>query len=364
MQSSAMVLARSDMKCFMWTAVTALWRLENIKRLEGSDSDSRMIDMLPRLAEGLAKRIISDRQSATADDWKVFIESQIVQGKHLEAIEVLEDYSPPSKKDQEQTRKFETEDGSGDPSYMSGKARLELLASLAQQAGDYERGLKWYEDLLRDFIDDWTYGSNMLKCADKLDTDSSLRVNVDRCSKTLNELQKESPPAKPVRGPYLLDLEMISMRLRCLPTENFGNKGDSDLLKQNIVKYIDVFGGSASCCFSDVRPYVTLLLQKVEDKETVALEFLNIFKSVREDNKLLDGKNGDLSNSDRGKKLRNYIVACQVSLEVWSKASQCYQIALEEDLLPDVECIIRQWEQSLILYKDCTTGEGNQVRLL
>jgi len=341
----------------MWTAKTALWRLEEIRRMEkengtdeqGENDNSKIKAMLPRLAESLANKVVGQRHLASVDDWKVYVQSLISQEKYTEAIDALLEYNPPSVSERE---------GTDVPPYLTAKGKMELLASLAVKAGDYERGVQWYQHLLKDFTDDWSYGSSMLRCAYESEKEKE-------CSEILDELQNETSSEKPIRGPHLLAIEMVALRLKKL-NEDQSTAADNEChkLQQKIIHYVAIFGGTAACCFSDIRPYLTLLLEKASNKESVITELLDHFVDIQRKEKIQGDSNQTRTHSyysTEKRKLRRYIIACQICLKVWSMATETCGMILDKKLLPNVDDMLKQWELSFISYNEFASGDGSQV---
>ena len=352
MQSSAMILARSDMKYFMWTAVTALWRYQNF----GENNNDKMKLMLPRLAESLANRVVTNHTNATTDDWKIYLQTLKVQAKYSDAINALLDYKPPSQQQQSTTLAIP---------YMTQKTRLETLASLALEMNDNERSYQWYQELYSKSMNDWTLGCQMIKCAYQLDclveSNSDITKYMDQSRQMFKDFQDTMNPKKKDRGPYLLHLEWIATRLKS--TEEINQSNDCNELLQQIIKYVTLFAGSVSCCFIDVRPYISLLIEKIDSKESIIISLLSTFQEMRESNILEDSKSNDISISESTKRLRKYIVACQIGLEIWTKASECFHINAPTELLPTVNCMMDQWGNSLRLHKEANE-DLNQVSVV
>lgn len=384
MQNSTMILARFDLRSFSLTSITALWRLSEIfeKQKNNDTSSDRMVMLLPRLAEGLAKRVIqSDRavHIPTTDDWKVYLNTLEQQNKYEDAIQELLAHSIDSDdKTKNGSTRHEHSSSTSSSSYMSHKQKLELLVQLAFKAIEHkdspedkkqfaEMGLNWSKELYRSHTDDWSLGLNVISLSQELYGMTEKEKYEENTIIYFQHFQQRDIK-KPQRGPFLLEIESIKRQLLSM-------KNDADVshemnkLKEKMIQYVIIFSGFASCCFTDLRPYLQLFLLHCD--ENLKIDLMDKCKEIRDCNRLSDhSENTTIEKKDM---LGRYITACKLSLEIWALTMGNREIQTGNrisdltHLLPDVNEMISQYELSILLYKEilsCNTDTGSQKEVL
>ena len=276
------------------------------------DKLRQKVAFLPRLAESLSSRVVvgpmqQRQQQASENDWDVYLEALLVQGKRSEALEALggircapvggeeenDDLSsaPPLPRIEDETSVSERV-GSMLP--YTRRRKAERMARLSYESGLHDEAESYYRELLMSFPDQWTYWMGLVECScfvargGEGEGTSSCATSgggrtVDeggwqRCASFSRDVISGGGRGDhhELRGPHLVFLELIAVKLRhhegmrddstAVATVN-GDDRESlvTLLRDEIRKYGDRFGPVASCCYEDLRPYVRAIVRAASD---------------------------------------------------------------------------------------------------
>jgi N-terminal acetyltransferase B complex non-catalytic subunit len=403
---------------------------------------------LPRLAESLSSRMVfssqqtsssssvggsggtSDSSSAVVvvseNDWDIYLESLLVQGKKSEALEVLKniqctpmigdggnDLHSTTTADGEDSQMHEIFDEEtvlnhvGSMLRYTRRKKLERLAQLSHELGMFENAEGYYRELLRVFPDQWTYWKGLVKTScERTNLKSSFarvstgmdisvkeektvsidKVGWQRCHSFAKEIASVvgTKERHILRGPHLILLELASLELRQTPSQSLTTDKVNQrarmiaLLRDEICEYGNKFGSQASCCFADIRSYLHLLVHASASGGEIA-ETNNIPNDVLH---LLEWANGTWKNAqstdtdqinggahmedesrERRKNLRSFIFAVQV---VYSIASEMKDLTLHllERFAPSVLQMVSEWKLSLLRLPSVAAKDGGQKEVL
>jgi len=303
----------------LWAAQTALWQLEYVNSENVNDKTRQRLGMLPRLAESLAEKY----KDSSPEACLLYVETLKQQNKHAEIVEA-----------------FSQQKGR---STLTSQQQLELVASAFEKLEQWESARGVYERLLQEHADQWAYWKCLLESAYREGgMERAFHAVQDQLDKTMVESLKY-----PCRARNLILCELAAVRIRG-GVENGANgadacsKEDLESLQSAIVDYGNAFGPRASCAYSDLVPYIELLVKASNDDQSL-LEWANQFR--------LDNQ----SVTDRAM-LRSYIFAIQVTYKVLSMLKTD---SMNEKWLPEWEELVTQWRAS---QKLGTAKEGEDVR--
>lgn len=427
--------------------------LEMLGLVDSSDIASRVatfrqkMALLPRLAESLSSRMVHSSQQTLSssgggggggggalnssaavvvvseNDWDIYLEALLVQGKKLEALEVLKNIQctpmlgdgvglHPTNDDGVGAPRHEIDDEDTIKNHVGSMLRytrrkkLERLAQWSHELDMFEDAEGYYRELLIAFPDQWTYWMGLVESAcvrgkpssslssvpPGLDTTKKQIVSIDRvgwqrCHSFATEIvsMEENVEKHTLRGPHLILLELAALELRQVSIERTTTDDTNDrvrmvaLLRDEICQYGSRFGSQASCCFADVRPYVRLLVQassseeEITDSGTIPDEVLHLLKwahDIWEKNTQSTDTNhtdGEASMEDgfreRRKKLRNFIFAVQV---VYGVASEMKNLSLHllQTYAPTISQMVSEWRNSLVCLPSVAAKDGGQKEVL
>jgi N-terminal acetyltransferase B complex non-catalytic subunit len=376
--------------------------------------------LLPRLAESLSSRMVLSSQQTPSDssasvvasenDWDVYLETLLVQGKKLEALDVLKNiYCTPMVGDSN-TGLPPTTDGDEDSSRRHGivdegtinnhvgsmlrytrRKQLERMAQLSHELDMFTNAEGYYRELLLAFPDQWTYWMGLVESSCVRPSSSSLSdgeeriVSIDkagrqRCHSFAKEIASNNVDKHTLRGPLLVLVELAALELRQAPSHSTINEVDERrrlmaLLRDEICEYGNRFGSQASCCFSDVRSYLRLLVQA----SLSGGEITGISDIPNEVSHLLEWARGMwVSNAqstdtgslevedelrERRKKLRSFIFAVQV---VYGIAAEMKDLTLHllQTFAPSTSQLVLEWRTSLVSLPIVAAKDGGQKEVL
>jgi N-terminal acetyltransferase B complex non-catalytic subunit len=131
-----------------------------------------------------------------------------------------------------------------------------------ERYGDARRLIE--KKLLNSHPDDWSYWKRHLQCAmGEAGPDEGIGLTEAFVSKQI-ELIEDHSAKYPLRGPYLMRVEIAAERFR----RDAGCHLDK--LVQEIVSYGARFAPRAACTFSDLLPYVDILMKDGPSKDDTA----------------------------------------------------------------------------------------------
>lgn len=326
MQVTALQLARmanrEDSVLKLWAAQTALWQLELSMNGDSSDPNiQQRLQMLPRLAESLA----SKTKLLNAESCMLYIRTLQQQEKYAEIVELLSS---------EEIR-------SETSSILTSQQRLELLASAHFSLKQYESATEVYRFALT-AVDSqqWMFWKELVRNA-------YLDGGMEGASQIVQDVLetiRDDNAKYPSRAHSLVKCELAAVRISGVDysdVETFDcAKDEVTALETTIEEYANQFASRASCCYSDLQPYIQVLVRASPDAGKELLEWAN---KMREDNRNI---------TDRSM-LRAYIFATQVTYKIVSMMQQL------KDALPDWQELVTTWRESQSLG---TAKEGDNVQ--
>ncbi len=429
MQSSSLQLAKisSESLHFQWTAVSSLWYSEGLQQLVtiletfhsvlGSMDDSneevkriresvtnmvgiqevdelffkcqkmkQKLALLPRLAESLSTRMVSNPGgNVSENDWDVYLETLLVQGKKDEALKVLEtvectpmlmDGADKSLTgvlpliDDENT--IETHVGSILP--YTQRKKLERIASLSLEMSRHEQAEVCYRELLGCFPDQWTYWLGLVDAC--IAGEQDFEEGWNKCRSYAEEVIAKDTQKHSLRGPHLFLVQLASLNVKRTNVTGEEMKQTLASLREAICNYGEKFAPLASCCFADIRPYLCTL-SKTSRSEEFDNPIPNDVKFLLEWAKAMWRDNAqaadDSSQSEvelshdevrnRRAKLRAFIFAIQFvySLAVEFEVST---LQLLEEYAPENNQIALEWRSSLTYLPGVAPKDGGQKEVL
>lgn len=307
----------------LWAAQTALWQLQNNGESSSSGTQERLV-MLPRLAESLALKYKDTSAEATL----LYISTLTQQEKYNEIVSaILHDKST---------------------TLLTTQQQEELLVTCYTKLQQWEAAVQIYKSLLKQHSNQWMYWKGLLQCAHRqMDGDMEL---VTRVIQELLETTNNESAKYPCRARSLILCELAAVQIR-------GDDDDSKnvTLVQNassqqvaalqaaIVEYATAFASRASCAYSDVAPYIELLV-KASDKS----DCKSMLKWARQ----LQSENQSVSDRSM---LRSYIFAVQVTFQILRLLNDT---TVNEEWLPEWTELVTQWSASQTLG---TAKDGENV---
>lgn len=444
MQSTALQLAKytSEPLHFQWTAVSSLWYRESLETLvkvmqyfhallnagQGRLSDvekkrtkgwllkilnvesveeipskcetyQQKMGLLPRLAETLSYRMIQNKlqdgaaasrkqYAPSENDWDIYLETLLVQGKIQEALEALSgiDCSPlvmdgndtnsgsdssaiPQIHD-EQT----IENNMGTILPYTQRKKLEQMSILGLKLGKMKEVEGWYRQLLNVFPDQWTYWMGLVDSSVVLDGVVD-EVGWEACQSFAREVIVKN---NTLRGPRLVLVELAALKIRHSIDRGEGNIGEAIVqLRKAICDYGDRFSPVASCCFTDLRPYLELLVRsagKCEAFSDISDDIALVLKWAKGLWMIHSQSNsgaalGEVSSDElrkRRKKLRVYIFAVQVCYCLAAELCTSSSLMLEllQSYTPPISEMMSEWRTSLAFLPGVPPKDGGQKETL
>lgn len=416
--------------------VLELTGLSNVAEITSRCATLRQkMALLPRLAESLSSRMVvglSSRDPSAViseNDWNVYLETLLVQGKKLEALEVLknipctpmigdgyggdsgDDHLHPSDGDDDSSLRHGIDDEDTIKNHVGSmlrytqRTKLERLARLSQDLCLFEDAQGYYQELLRAFPDQWTYWMGLVEssCIRVEPSSSSTisasgahqrSVSIDKAGwHCCQSFAKEIAAAvgniekRTLRGPHLVLLELAAVELRHATCHSVAIEVDVRnrlvaLLRDGICEFGNRFGSQASCCFADMRSYISVLVhasasgKEIADPSEIPNDVLHLLKWAGEmwasNTQSIDADHStpkvnesaaDVELRERKKKVRSFIFAVQV---VYGIASELKDVALYLLLTfaPSVSQMISEWRTSLISLPVVSAKDGGQKEVL
>lgn len=429
MQSSSLQLAKisSESLHFQWTAVSSLWYSEGLQQLVAilemfhsvfcsmDDSNEGMkhiresvtnmvgiqevdelsskcqkmkqkLALLPRLAESLSTRMVSKPDgNVSENDWDVYLETLLVQGKKDEALKVLETIEcTPMLMDGEDKsltgvlpliddeNTIETHVGSILP--YTQRKKLERIASLSLEMSRHEQAEVCYRELLGCFPDQWTYWLGLVDAC--IAGEQDFEEGWNKCRSYAEEVIANDTQKHSMRGPHLFLVELASLKVKNTNAPGEEMKQNLASLREEICKYGEKFAPLASCSFADIRPYLCNLSKAsrsedlgnpISDDVKLMLEWA---KAMWTDNsQAVDDSSEsevELSNvvvRNRRAKLRAFIFAIEF---VYSLAAEFEGSTLQllEEFAPTKKQIALEWRSSLTYLPGVAPKDGGQKEVL
>jgi N-terminal acetyltransferase B complex non-catalytic subunit len=328
MQAIALQLARlslssgsgskmSSLLATSWAAQCALWQLQFLP----PDPQRSMI--LPRLAESMTKRLVEQETSPSAEIQWIYLRALEQQSNFSDMLERLSQLST-----EETGTSHPTEFGVAltPNQILSEKARILCALDKFEAAGDI------YETLISKSPDDFSCWMHHLECSMKS------AGTLERTEKLVEKILETQTETKyPLRGPHLVKIEL---KARLLNSGGGDNISDSllDGLAKAIQGYTQMFAARATCCFSDVEKYLTLLRDSGGSSSNMVISLLEWTNAFRLENKF------EKSDSDgvRQSKLRAFICSCKITHKLLSKCQESQIIHM-----PSLQELLEQWKLSL-----------------
>jgi len=321
LQIVALQSARLHTPYTKWAAVIALWQLDFMTKLtttttnnNNNTDDNAMIikekqrlEMLPRLASSLAKTRVESAQD-------FLLLHAALQHEH---DEVKQSQTMLEWLQEEATINTST------TSVASGMIiiplgimqRLELQASCYIKLQDWKNVIRIHYDLLKMAPDQWSYWKALIDAAYQ-------QHGMEGVSTVVQDALAATDVV--VRSHSLIHCQVAHMAIVNDPTSNT-TTADIDALVAAIQTYTSTWATKASCTFSDIEPYITLVCSKATRDQLT--ELYNWASSVHVQTKEL--------HNDRSK-LRAYIC----SIQVLYKLVQCTNT---KSWLPDWRSIVTLW---------------------
>jgi len=395
--------------------------------------------LLPRLAETLSSRMVlqpsgkgkeeqqQQQHAVSENDWDVYLETLLVQGKKAEALDVLKRIqgtpmmsgvaSGSSSGDGENTDKNSTlpqiddehtiENHVGSILPYTQRKKLERMAQLSQELGMYDQAEGYYRELLGVFPDQWTYWLGLVDSCVRMESSLSSSSTSPSSSSSGDDSSKEhhasmndegwkrcqsfaeqvistveSSQKYALRGPYLILLELASVKVRQASPD--GKEGLVTSLRNEICRYGNKFGPLASCCFADVRSYLRVLVEEGSSSSgpsDIPKDVLHVLQWAKElwtssyqSNGAADGggpsEGGDIISPDevreRRKKIRTFIFAVQVVYGIAAveldNNSTCLQLL--QTYAPSISEMVTEWRTSLSFLPGVAPNDGGQKEVL
>jgi N-terminal acetyltransferase B complex non-catalytic subunit len=190
-----------------------------------------------------------------------------------------------------------------------------------------------FENLLLENPDDWSCWKGHLESSIFDDDINATQSLVDRI------LKKQEDAPFPLRGPYLMLVEIVTEKVRKSATPEA-----IQACAAAIQKYAGIFAPRVSCAFSDLENYVNMIVRSNDEaamEATVAL--INFAETLRKSS--ATAKESDkYTNKERQSKLRAYTFAVKLMHKLLaSRPDLCKRY------LPDWKELVVEWRTSLSL---------------
>ena len=325
-----------------WVAQTALWQLKLIGSGGGSSSvgvgnrdneeeetkkEQQRLLLLPRLAETLASKCVGEPidgelASARREVYFLYLRTLEYQNKWQEMIDLL------------QSDVFKASDESG-VSLAPKQQVFEKQAECLQKLERFKDARVAFEDLLKDYPDNYTYWKGHLECS--LAENGSDDGGYSSTEAFVNQmLEKGKDDKYPKRGPRLMLVELKTRRIQQLaekkqavPTETV------DQAVKAIMEYGDAFATQVSCAFTDMEAHAKTTLQHCNHNQ--------VLKILQWLQKLRDSPESEDVKELRGQH-RNYIFSVKLTHTILAKHPD-----LMESWLPDWKELIRTWKKTHVI---------------
>jgi tetratricopeptide (TPR) repeat protein len=229
MQTLTMQMARLSPHYTSWAARTALWQW----KFSREDEKSMRHEMLPRLAESLAHKMVQ-RNECTIEDCLLAIETFKAQKKWTELLDILPTFTK-----------------------LTSVQNLELQAMCWENLEIWDRAQGVYEQLLEKHPGQWSYWKSLIFSGVKAGGSENARKITTEC---LNRLQG----CRQTRSIALASLELA---LRDLD----GTKNSIDNMQDSITSYGEKFAQDAPCAFLDLEKYMNNFLQVATEQQVLSM---------------------------------------------------------------------------------------------
>lgn len=315
-----------------WVAQVALWQLQWLPE------DDQRQQILPRLAESMARRIVDGENAngqRSAETRLLYLRILESQSKWEDMLQILEHASA------EESTSTRSDKPPPSPEFGMALTKNQILnekARILRKLGRCKDCREVFEMLLLENPDDWSCWKGHLESSifdDSIDSTQSLVEKI---------LKDQECALFPMRGPHLILVEIAIENVRkSATTEAILAFGDS------IQKYAETFAPRLACAYSDLETYVSMMLRTNEEaamKATAAL--LEFAEKLRKDNatanSVENGGHHELTNKERQSKLRAYTFAVKLTHQLVASRSD-----LSERYLPDWKEMLEEWRTSLSL---------------
>lgn len=316
-----------------WAAQSVLWQLQWLP-----EDDKRSM-ILPRLAESMAQKLLQqeDGISKSAEIQLLAVRVLEHQSKWEEMLEILKEPSS------------DESDGQSSPMVVSdfgvAFSRQEILkerARIMMQLDRHDAAKEIYEQLLAKSPDDWSCWKGHLECCTKLD---NIPLTKELVGCVLSEQAGEKYP---LRGPFLMKVELEAHMVRCNPSGSA-----LKALSSSIQEYGNMFASRAVCAFSDLELYLELVLATVvDDAIQIVEDLLKYAKDMRVANSA-PSENDSCTNKERQCRLRAFIFAVKFNHKILAK-----YVDLQDLWLPDWVELVKEWKATLSM---SSSNEGEEV---
>ena len=384
--------------------------------------------MLPRLAESLMSRVVSreggdgnttaTEHPPSAEDWNLYLQALMEQEKFDDALEKLEAIQCASGGDSSSSatagRRIDDErdvtSHEGSLIQLAYREKAEKKAALCMKLQRFDEARDTYTDLIALLPDNWSYWTGFLQASVKagegdnvagIEPNACLETGILLCRQTVKPYLATDTDASspPLRGAHLLLVELAALPLRGIDysdrhsddeekmdvshdTSDFLSLDPSQresLLRElgkSIIDYGTVFAPRASCCFHDLRKYISLFASVCHQLKGESsgcwgqlVTVLDWAKSLRDDNcfqaDIIDAKM-------RRKSLRAYIFSVQITLGIMSVLQKCDEdtgvtgSATEcfASYVPTVDEMVTEWQRSLDLGSSNPKDDGGQKEVM
>ena len=369
------------------SAITNLRRyLCEILSISGLNEVSTLISnanqklaLLPRLAESLSSRIVLNPSTQPSEnDWDVYLETLLVQGKRQEAIEALQKVQC--------TPMPGSEDGAGDSSVMpriddedtienhvgsmlpyTQRRKFERLAIISFEMDRFDASAGYYKELLGAFPDQWSYWQGLIDCSVKRGKNEVDDDGWTGCREFTKDviIRIERTQKYALRGPHLCLLELALLKANQMKSEE-----SMDALSRELRGYGDKFGPIASCCFADVRSYIDALVGTVcrnvstlDDLPFCVSELLCWAKETHTTSTQSASTNENVDSKQRRKSLRRFIFGIQVVHGIAAKLATVGSQIIDK-FSPPIATLVVEWRMSLSYLPGVAPKDGGQKEVL
>ena len=323
-----------------WVAQTALWQLKlihddncaslidtNSAKEEQLKSDQQRQMLLPRLAENLASKcctgdlvIDGELASARREVYFLYLRTLEYQNKWQEMLDVL------------QGDAFKASEETG-VSLAPKQQVFEKQAHCLQKLQRFTDAKDIFEELLRDYPDNYTYWKGHLACslAEHGGDNGSGYISTEDFVKRIVENAKDDK--YPLRGPQLIRVELKVQQIKEISERN--EEVPMKIVEQaieSLKNYGEMFGAQVSCTFTDLENHLNAMLQCCNTDQV--LKILHWLKTIRECPKSEDAK------VLRGQH-RKYIFSVKMTHSILAMRRE-----LLESWLPDWKDLVGTWKET------------------
>ena len=288
MQGLALQMARLSSRYTAWATRTALWQWQ--LQFSSVDPTDARFQMLPRLAESLAKKVVEQTATCTIEDCFLTVEIYKSQEKWNELLDIL----PTLVK-------------------LTPVQNLDVQATCWSELRHWEKAQEVYQLLLEKQPGQWSYWKSLIQC-------SMNHGGFEHANLVANSWVTKLNGDRPTRSTALVACELALAGLD-------SDKSSCAVLQTAIRTYAEAFASKASCVFSDLELYLNRFLEVATPPQVD--ELYNWATTIKNENMQIVG------GEDRFK-LRSLIFALQVmqklahslpdvSLPSWIEIVQSWQ---------------------------------------